>query len=54
MQNPDRDYEVIAARKRVVAAKERLAERPSPDAALEVQRITRDWKSVATLSLVKR
>lgn len=52
--NPDRDYEIIAARRRVREAQERLAERPGPDAALNVQRLQNDWKTVKTLSLVKR
>jgi hypothetical protein len=47
------DYEIVASRRRVREAQEALEQRPSPDAALTVQRLKNDWKTAKALSLVR-
>ena len=50
--NPFRDDEIIAARKAVLDAMSALAERPSPKAALAVQRAERHWQKLRALGTV--
>jgi hypothetical protein len=54
VQNPYRDYPIIAARKAVLEAQEALAKRPGPKGALRVQREKRVWDDLKQLSIVKQ
>jgi hypothetical protein len=54
LQNPDRDYPVIEARKSLLAAQEALAAKPTPYAALEVQDKRHRWDAKRKLELVKK
>jgi hypothetical protein len=52
--NPDRDWQVIRARKDVLEAQAALKEKPTPFNALELQDKQSRWEQATRLELVKK